>query len=199
MEDSKKSLDASYFNDLYGKNQDPWNFEGSEYEKGKYIQTMLMIPNGVYANVFEIGCSNGLLSMMLKDRSQKLLAVDSSSIAIGNAKKRLARFLNVTVQEMEVPRDFPDMRFDLILFSEVGYFMVEKDLITLRDKMTASLLPGGHLLMVHWTPQVKEFPLTGDQVHQVFISESGNEPNKPLRLLKNKTEEKYRMDLLQRK
>lgn len=199
MDKNKKTLDAAYFNELYGKNRDPWNFESSEYEKNKYVQTMLIIPDDVYANVFEIGCSNGALSMLLQSRSQKLLSVDSSSIAVANAKKRLSEHKHVTVKEMEVPRDFPSQQFDLILLSEVGYFMVEEDLLLLRDKMIDALLPGGHLLLVHWTPPVEEFPLTGDQVHEFFISKSGIEPSGPLAHLKNKKEPQYRMDLFLKK
>ncbi|GGM89894.1 methyltransferase [Dyadobacter beijingensis] len=197
MNNHKKTLDASYFNALYGNNQDPWNFEGSDYEKNKYAQTMLMIPDDVYARVFEIGCSNGVLTEMLQNRSQRLLAVDSSRVAVENAKKRLEKYHHVIVVEMEVPREFPALKFNLILLSEVGYFMVAEELLALRDKLIAALLPGGHLLMVHWTPVVEEFPLTGDQVHEFFIEES--DESGPLDHLKNRKEPEYRMDLFKRK
>ncbi|NIJ54486.1 SAM-dependent methyltransferase [Dyadobacter arcticus] len=199
MDENKKTLDASYFNNLYTQNQDPWNFEESEYERKKYDQTMLFLPDGVYASGFEIGCSNGLLSSMLRQRCQKLLAVDSSTIAVANAQKRLAEYSNVTVREMEIPNDFPDEKFDLILLSEVGYFLSEADLLAAREKINGALLPGGKLLLVHWTPLVDEFPLTGDQVHEIFINTSGDEMSKPLIHLKNQTEPQYRMDLFQRR
>jgi SAM-dependent methyltransferase len=198
METNKKSLDASFFNALYEKNKDPWNFDGSEYERNKYMQTMSMIPDEIYAHIFEIGCSNGVLSMLLKERGKKLLAVDSSTIAVNTAKKRLSEYPNVVVMEMEVPKDFPDDSFDLILLSEVGYFLVEPDLITLRDRIIEALPVGGHLLLVHWTPWVEEFPLTGDQVHEIFLQMAGKEATKPLLHVKNQTEEQYRMDLFLR-
>ena len=195
MNKPEKSLDASFFENLFAENQDPWNFEESEYEKAKYAATMRLIPNDIYANCFEIGCANGMLTMLLQQRCQKLLAVDASRIAVGNATKRTAKCANVSVQEMEIPKDFPDDRFDLILLSEVGYFLNKADLELARDKMIDALMPDGHLILVHWTPVVAEFPLTGDEVHTLFLERSGEDPNQPLTHLINRTEPQYRMDL----
>lgn len=200
MEESKKSLDAAFFNNLYQQNQDPWNFDESEYEKNKYEQTMKLIPKERYENVFEIGCSNGAFTLLLVQKCEKLLAVDSSSIAVENAKKRLSAFPQVLVREMEIPKEYPDDKFDLILLSEVGYFLTESDLAIAKNKMIHSLVSGGNLILVHWTPFVEEFPLTGDQVHEVFLrSAAGMEENFPLRHLSQRIEPQFRMDLFEKK
>ncbi len=199
MNKPEKSLDASFFENLFAENPDPWNFEESEYEKAKYAATMRLIPNDIYANCFEIGCANGMLTMLLQQRCQKLLAVDASRIAVGNASKRTAQFTNVSVMEMEIPKDFPDDRFDLILLSEVGYFLNKADLELARDKMIEALLPDGHLILVHWTPFVAEFPLTGDEVHGIFSERAGEDVNFPLIHLINRTEPQYRMDLFSKR
>ncbi|WP_254561004.1 SAM-dependent methyltransferase [Dyadobacter diqingensis] len=199
MDKNKKSLDASFFNELYERNQDPWNFEESLYEKNKYEETMRMIPGQRYLSGFEIGCANGLLTLMLRQRCEQLLAVDASRIAVTNAKNRLKEYADVSIEEMEIPVDFPDGKFDLILFSEVGYFLNEQDLVTARNKMIDSLLPGGHLLLVHWRPPVAEFPLTGDDVHALFLSVAGEGASDPIVHLKQHMETQYRMDLFVRK
>ena len=197
MKKGEKSLDAEFFNKMYQQNQDPWDFENSPYEKEKYKATIDIIPNDVYENVFEIGCSNGVLSEMLIPRSKRLLAVDASDIAVKNAKLRLAKFPFVTVQEMTIPEKFPDEKFNLILLSEVGYFLNESDLIIARDKMIAALLPKGHLILVHWTPYVEEFPLTGDYVHEKFRECAGD--RQPLIHISEKVESQYRMDLYEKR
>ncbi len=68
MEKPTKSLDAEFFNEMYQRNEDPWDFENSPYEREKYEATLRAIPNPVYENVFEIGCSNGILSEKLAKR-----------------------------------------------------------------------------------------------------------------------------------
>ena len=198
MDENKKSLDAAFFNNLYQENGDPWNFEQSEYEHEKYHETLKMIPAESYDYAFEIGCSNGVLTQMLLPKCKRLLAVDASRIAVENAKNRLGDNANATIQEMEIPRDFPNEKFDLILFSEIGYFLSMEDLLETRDKMIESLNAGAHLLLVHWTPLVDEFPLTGDQVHEQFLAISG-EDSQPLLHLNQRIEEQYRMDLFERK
>ena len=100
---------------------------------------------------------------------------------------------------MTIPDDFPADKFDLILLSEVGYFLSKEDLIVARDKMINALSPNGHLLLVHWTPFVEEFPLTGDEVHDTFLEAAGSDSAKPLVRLIGKTEEKYRLDLFEKK
>jgi len=199
MEKPAKSLDAAFFNEMYRKNEDPWDFENSPYEKEKYEETLKAIPGTSYKNVFEIGCSNGILSEKLAGLSARLLAVDASDIAVKNAKKRLENYPHVEVREMTIPNDFPDEKFDLILLSEVGYFLSKEDLISARDKMIDALSENGHLLLVHWTPFVEEFPLTGDEVHDTFAVCAGTENSKSLVKLSGKTEEKYRLDLFEKK
>lgn len=199
MEKPTKSLDADFFNEMYQRNEDPWDFENSPYEREKYEATLRAIPNAVYENVFEIGCSNGVLSEKLARRCAHLLAVDASEIATGNARKRLADYPSVEVREMIIPIDFPNENFDLILFSEVGYFLSSEDLTVARDKMIGALSPKGHLLMVHWTPVVEEFPLTGDEVHELFIRSAGGEISDPLIHLYGRREDQYRLDLFEKK
>ena len=199
MNKPEKSLEASFFENLFAENQDPWNFEESEYEKAKYAATMRLIPNDIYASCFEIGCANGMLTMMLQQRCQKLLAVDASRIAVGNATKRAEKCAHVSVREMEIPKHFPDDRFDLILLSEVGYFLNKGDLTVARDKMIDALLPDGHLILVHWTPFVEEFPLTGDEVHELFLERAGEDSSRPLIHLSNGIEPQYRMDLFSKR
>lgn len=35
-----RRLPASYFDELYAARQDPWAFESSRYERGKYVATL---------------------------------------------------------------------------------------------------------------------------------------------------------------
>ena len=198
MEKPAKSLDADFFEKLYQQNEDPWNFENSDYEKAKYRATLNALPREQYAHVFEIGCSNGLLSTIIMERCDRLLAVDASSIAVKNAARRLEQFPNAEVRTMTIPDEFPDEKFDLVLFSEIGYFLNKADLILTRTKLIEALLPEGHLLLVHWKPVVSEFPLTGDEVHEIFAEKAGAESTSELTHLYGTSTDEYRLDLFEK-
>ena len=187
------SLSQSYFDDVYRASDDPWQFATSEYERGKYTATLAALPVGQYTNAFEIGCSIGVLSAMLAQRCDKLLAVDASELPLKQARERLEAYPQVTVRQMSVPDQFPDELFDLIILSEVGYYLTMDDLHRLQTLMLDHLLPGGHLLLVHWTPFVPDYPLTGDQVHDSFLELTAE--GQPLQHALGQRAEQYRLDL----
>jgi SAM-dependent methyltransferase len=191
------SLPTTYFDDVYQANADPWAFATSPYERAKYEATMAALPNERYARAYEIGCSIGVLSEMLAKRCDKLLSVDASELPLATARQRLAPYPNVTIRQQSIPDQFPDEPFDLILLSEVGYYLVEADLQRARQLMIDHLMPGGHLLLVHWTPLVHDYPLTGDQVHEQFMAVAGD--GQPLTHLLNQRQETYRLDLFQKR
>ena len=191
------SLPTTYFDDVYRANDDPWAFATSPYERSKYEATLAALPKERYAHAFEIGCSIGVLSEMLAGRCDRLLSVDASELPLKTARQRLATYGHVTVEPMSVPDQFPDDRFDLILLSEVGYYLVMADLLRTRQLMLDHAEPGGHLLLVHWTPVVPDYPLTGDQVHDQFMAVSGD--GQPLIHWRNQRTDKYRLDLFQKR
>lgn len=191
------TLPQSYFDDVYRANSDPWSFETSDYERQKYEATVKALPDPHYHNAFEIGCSIGVLTQMLADRCDQLLAVDASELPLQAARTRLAAYPNVTIQLMNVPAEFPDGPFDLVLLSEVGYYFSREDLALARQRIIDALSPKGNLLMVHWTPFVPDYPLTGDQVHDFFLEAS--QEGGPLTHLLNQRAETYRLDLFEKK
>ena len=195
--DTNQSLNEHYFNDVYTRNNDPWDYQSSEYEQKKYQATVEALTKDVYSNAFEIGCSIGVLSAQLAAKCQKLLSVDVSDLPLQKARVRLKDFAQVTVKKMTVPAEFPEENFDLVVLSEVGYYLSEPDLHRAQQLILDHLLPQGQLLLVHWTPFVHDYPLTGDQVHESFLQLAGEQG--PLHHLSAKREEKYRLDLFEKK
>lgn len=164
------SLPTAYFDKMYQENIDPWQFETSVYERNKYAATLAALPKNHYQHAFEIGCSIGVLTEKLASRCERLLAVDGSQLAVQKAQERLQSYPQVCLRQMKVPDVFPEERFDLILVSEVGYYWSWHDLEKAQRLMLRQLLPAGHLLLVHWTPYVEDYPLTGDEVHEAFMA-----------------------------
>ena len=193
MNTPKDTLSPDYFDAVYRANDDPWQFATSPYERDKYAATLAALPKPMYDSAFEIGCSIGVLTGQLATRCRQLLAVDVNEAALKQARQRLTNQPQVRLARMVLPGDFPDESFDLILLSEVGYYWSMDDLLKAQAKIIDHLHPGGHLLLVHWTPQVYDYPLTGDEVHDAFMAKTG--PGQPLRHLLNQRQETYRLDL----
>lgn len=191
-ENQPHSLGAGYFDDVYRTNTDPWAFASSPYEREKYAATLAALPHPRYERAFEIGCSIGVLTAQLAPRCAELLSVDVSETALAQARQRCAELPQVRFQRLQVPDEFPAEQFDLILLSEVGYYWSLPDLARAADLVVTALKPGGQLLLVHWTPPVPDYPLTGDEVHELFLRRP------ELRSLHAERHEKYRLDLVER-
>ena len=195
-ENQPNTLPPEYFDHVYQANRDPWNFETSPYERAKYAATLAALPRAHYSEAFEIGCSLGVLTAQLAPRCGHLLAVDVSEAALAQARARCAGLPQVEIKLLRVPDEFPAQQFDLILLSEVGYYWSPADLARAAGLLIAGLKPAGQLLLVHWTPPVHDYPLTGDAVHQLFLEKAL--PGGPLRHLGGQRHETYRLDLLEK-
>lgn len=194
-EPTGKSLPPSYFDLIYERNEDPWDFESSAYERAKYAATLAALPKERYRSAFEIGCSIGVLTAELALRCDRLLAVDVSETALAKARSRCRYLPQVRFRTMQVPAKFPRGPFDLILISEVGYYLSAADWRRATDLVVARLTPTGHAVLVHWTPRVHDYPQTGNEVHERFRRRA---PRPLLRHLREQREETYRLDVYER-
>ena len=165
----KPTLSRDYFDALYNTNGDPWNFETKPYEQQKYAATLEHLPRVRYSSALELGCSIGVLTRMLAARTQSLLSVDAAQIAVDAARARCADLPHVEVRRATLPDEFPAGQFDLILMSEVGYYFARPDLMQLSARILAAMAPDSDLVLVHYLPEVPDYPLTGDEVHQCFM------------------------------
>ncbi|MDB9529385.1 SAM-dependent methyltransferase [Oscillatoria sp. CS-180] len=190
----RKSLPSSYFDQLYAADPDPWDFETSEYEAKKYAATLAALPKLQYRSAFEIGGSIGVLTEKLAERCESLLSIDLCHQAQSRAIERCRHLSQVEFALMQFPQQSPNRTFDLTLVSEVGYYWGWDDLSKAQQHIIHHLEPGGHLLLVHWTPQTRDYPLTGDEVHDAFLSQV----DIAFRHLVSQREQRYRLDLLER-
>jgi SAM-dependent methyltransferase len=155
------TLPPEYFDDLYGHQPDPWGFRDRWYEKRKRRLTMVALPDEHYTSVFEPGCSIGLLSAELARRSNHVLAMDISPAALRQAAEEVPA--NVELVRGRVPSDWPDRTFDLVVLSEVGYYLDPRDCQQLAELAVTS---ARDLVAVHWRHPVGDYPLRGDEVHE---------------------------------
>jgi LmbE family N-acetylglucosaminyl deacetylase len=153
------------FDALYRGNEDPWEYTTSWYEQRKRALTLAVLPRRNYAAGLEIGCSIGALSVELAPRCGSFLATDASSAALEQASKRLAHLPAAQTRHLTVPAGWPEGSFDLIVVSEVGYYLSPEELAGLFARVEASLLPGGTLVLCHWRHPISGWKLDGGSVH----------------------------------
>jgi LmbE family N-acetylglucosaminyl deacetylase len=169
----RRTLAGDYFDGLYRAADDPWRLGGSWYEQRKRALTMAALPRARFRSAFEPGCAVGLLTELLAPRCDQLLATDVSAGPLADVARRLAPLAHVDVHRRPIPGQWPDGEFDLVVLSEIGYYCDHTDLSRIIDRTVRSLAPDGVVVACHWRYPVVDYPLTGDQVHDALIAESG--------------------------
>jgi len=160
------TLPAGYFDRLYAADADPWGFASRWYERRKYALTLAALPAPSYQRGLEIGCSIGVLTAGLAARCRSLVGVDPSAAALSAAREQVPA--SVRLLQGAVPADWPAGSYDLVVLSEVGYYLDRADLARLLDLVERDLTPDGTVVACHWRHPVADYPLTGDDVHHAL-------------------------------
>ncbi len=159
----------SYFDRLYADTGDPWQLSSSAYEARKYALTMAALPRFRYSRTFEPGCAIGVLSSLLAARCDEVVAWDGAASAVERARGRTSGTA-VVVQHKRIPADWPEGTFDLVVLSELLYFLDVHERRRTLDLTVRSLRPAAHLVAVHWRHAFAEAPSSGDEVHAELLT-----------------------------
>lgn len=153
---------------LHRDEPDPWGVDVRWYERRKRAVCLALLPRPRFARGLEVGCSVGALTADLAERCDALVAVDSSRAAVAEARRRLRGLAHVELREADVPADWPEGRLDLVVVSEVGYFLSPRALDELVGRVRDSLTADGVVLLCHWRRPVAGWPLNAARVHAAF-------------------------------
>jgi SAM-dependent methyltransferase len=185
------SRPAAHFQRLYQSSPDPWGFKTSRYEQTKYQHTLELLGQSRFTSALEVGCSIGILTRMLAPACDSLLAIDIVEDPLNAARTRCADQPQVRFQRTQVPSEWPTDRFDLIVFSEVLYFLAPADIDRCADHVRTSLLPNATVVLVNWLGQSDD-PTTGDDAAERFIAAATG----TLSVVLQERHRGYRLDVL---
>lgn len=155
---------------------DPWGF-GSWYERRKRDLTLSTLPRERYERVLDVGCATGELTQRLLERAGSVTGVDVSGRALDVARRRLGD--RATLRRGEIPGVLgdPEVRdggpYDLVVLSEVGYFLTGSELLATVRAVRRLLAADGQVLLVHWRHPTSGIPLDGPTVHRQVASALG--------------------------
>lgn len=163
--------EPAYFERMYADSDDPWHLAGNPYEQRKYALTVASLPRQRYRRAFEPGCSIGLLTALLAPRCDELLATDPVPEPLARARDRVPA-PHVSFQQSALP-DWPPGELDLVVLSEVLYFLSAGVRAQVLTHVVDSLGADGHVVLVDWRHPFAEAACTGDEAHDQFRASPG--------------------------
>ncbi|MFZ0041717.1 MAG: SAM-dependent methyltransferase [Solirubrobacteraceae bacterium] len=164
-------MSPSDFEARYRADPDPWSYTSSGYERDKYAATLAACGTPPFTSALELGSSIGVFSVLLAPHCLSLVTVDGSETAVSAARKRLAGFDHVQPIVGEIPEAIPRRFYDLVVASEILYYLEPAVLTATLAVLQGCMRPGARLVAVHWRPPGPERPFDAAQVHALLRGE----------------------------
>lgn len=151
----------AYWERLF-EHADPWNY-GSAYEQEKYARQLKLIAGLPISRALELACAEGRFTEKLAPHVGHLVASDISATALARARERCVEHANIEFRQLDLLIDALPEALDLIVCSEVLYYVDdEATLNQVALRIASALRPGGRLLTTH------AFLLQDDRSHTGF-------------------------------
>lgn len=157
---------ADHFDHFFDEG-DPYGIDENPDEQLKFARTLEVCGQGQLGRVLEIGSAVGSFTELLAPRATEVLALDVSPAAIAKIARRLHGHPNVRPVMMTIPAEFPDGPFDLIVASDILYYLRYEQLLRSQQKIEAALAKGGAFVAVHYVPRMGSV-LDGDEAHDIL-------------------------------
>ena len=156
------------FDALYRASSDPWGTRSRWYERRKRTLLLAALPAERYASVYEAGCGTGHISASLAERCERLIASDASAVAVDIAKRALVDHANVSVRQHRLPDDWPRQPFELVVLSELLYFIDRDERVRVAALVRDSVGGSGTAIACDWRHAIDGRGITGDEAHRHF-------------------------------
>jgi predicted O-methyltransferase YrrM len=179
------------FEARYRSDPDPWRYRASRYERDKYAATLAACGAGPFDDAVELGGSIGVFSAMLAPRCRRLTTIDFSATAVEQARLQLQPHPHAAAVVGEIPAAIQRRRFDLVVASEVLYYLTRETLLATLAALEQRMPPGGTLVCVHWRQPGPERPLSAAEVHEAVRAQPW------LALQRSEPPTKYLLDVLE--
>lgn len=157
------------FFDHFFDQGDPFGFDRNPEEQLKFDKTLEVCGDQIRGRVLELGCAVGTFTEILARRAEDVLALDVSQAAVDQVLERTHEHANVRAVAMNIPGEFPDGVFDLVVASDVLYYLPVLELRRCVERIEASLAGGGAFVAVHYVPRMGSV-LNGDEAHDVIAA-----------------------------
>lgn len=171
-----KRLPDEYFDDIYATATDPWRLAERWYEERKYTLTLAMLPEVRYRHAFEPGCSIGTLTEKLTLRCDHVTSSDVAAAALDATRDRVhraGRSDRLTLCGTSLDGEWPTDDVDLVVISEVAYYLHPDTLRQVLDRECARLATGTTVVAAHWRHPVADYPMSGDRANGLIVATAG--------------------------
>ena len=135
---------AEDFADRYARPAaDSWGYRDSPAHARRADWILAALPEARFASALEVGCAQGFLTERLAPRVERLIACDISPEAVRQARENCRAFAQVEFRVADIRAGFPGESFDFCLFSDVLYYLSQREIDDVLAEAARRTAPGG--------------------------------------------------------
>jgi SAM-dependent methyltransferase len=144
-----RRIDVAGFEQKFQTDIDPWNYRNSSFERQKRQVLIKACGFSKRGRGLELGCANGETTRQLAPLCLTLTALDGSLTALEATRRRVHDVASVKFVHARLPDQLPRRSYDLIVASEIAYYLKPHDLDSLARRLARALEPGGRIVILH--------------------------------------------------
>lgn len=164
------AISLSGFEAKFEADADPWDTWRSRYEAVKRDALSKAIGLRSYARGLELAAGNGSNTPMIAARTRRLLVTDGTRAGAALMQRRFASSPRISVVRHDAGTSLPGHRFELIVISELLYYLGDQAFAVLAGEVGRTLAPGGRLVMLHHEQNFADRARQAGSVHRDFLA-----------------------------
>lgn len=166
---SDDAVPAAHFDSLFTQSPDPWRYDSEPYERDRFARTVAALSGRRYRSALELGCANGALTEQLAPLCDRLLATDASLAAVNAARARIGTRADVVLEQRAMPQDMPDGPFDLIVASDMLYYLGLEGVVALMTAIERCATPDARIFLASYLGET-DTRITGEMAAEIAIA-----------------------------
>lgn len=163
------AVPAAHFDTMFTRSADPWRYDDEPYERDRFQRSIAALDGRRYRTALELGCANGALTERLAPLCDRLLATDASGVALSAARIRLGDRPDVVFEQRAMPQAMPDGPFDLIVASDMLYYLGLDGIVTLMAAIEDRATADCRIFMASYLGET-ETRVTGEMAAEIAIA-----------------------------
>lgn len=164
-----RTISLADFEARFRSDPDPWRTYSRRREAVKRRQLLEAAGARCWSRGLELGAGNGSNSPALARRTLRLDVCEGTASGAALVRKAVADCPNVKVYQHILPGRFPSPVYDLIVISEVLYYLQSNDLKKLSREISRSLAPRGRLLLAHHHQRFADARTDGMHAERILL------------------------------
>lgn len=167
-----RAIGIEGFERTFRADADPWRTFTDRDEAVKRQAILWALGPARLGRLLELGSGNGSNSVALAHRALRLDCCEGTEAGAALTRASVAGLGGVAVHRIVLPARLPRPHYEAVVIAELLYYLRPLAMARLARDVSATLGPGGLLVLAHHAIRFEDAAQPGEGVHARFLRDS---------------------------